>query len=354
MIKNVIVNPSYLEIPTTPSPSQTRASTKKRVPVPRASSRRKNAAGSAGAVAVAAAGSEDDISRRLEELRKRSYERGTFESAVEMMSGLEKEEGKRKRGGGGGAGGGASPPPSVSMVLPDSLRDVSRHSGSVIRIKSPGGGGGGGAGRLVEQPPPPPPSWSPAAGGGGGGGDEAPLHEVDLPLPKELFEAPKYGCLKYGSLWRGKTTQKNTPPAATTTNTTTTTTSVLLEKKLADDLARQKGMLTDAVRNRKKYCKKTSRRVHKIGKRESLIGVLISNKKMRNDMTEKLHGLKRKNMGDVRKFLYQHGFIKIGSCSPDDLLRDIYENCSMLCGVVENHNPDNVLYNYLYGRTSAL
>ena len=72
-IKNVIVNPSYLEIPTTPSPSYNRAGTRKRVPgttFPRASSsstRRKKAA------VDGAAGAGDDISRRLEELRKHNY-----------------------------------------------------------------------------------------------------------------------------------------------------------------------------------------------------------------------------------------------------------------------------------------
>lgn len=87
-----------------------------------------------------------------------------------------------------------------------------------------------------------------------------------------------------------------------------------------------------------------------MGKRESVVGVLISNKVIRHDIMEKMHVMKRKHIGEVRKYLYHHGFIKIGSCAPDDLLRSIFENSSMICGVVDNHNPDNLLFNYLCGR----
>jgi hypothetical protein len=57
--------------------------------------------------------------------------------------------------------------------------------------------------------------------------------------------------------------------------------------------------------------------------------------------------LKHTNMKDVRKFLLKRGFIKVGSIAPNDVLRKMYESTMLICGDVQNHNPDNLLYNFL-------
>jgi hypothetical protein len=51
-------------------------------------------------------------------------------------------------------------------------------------------------------------------------------------------------------------------------------------------------------------------------------------------------------MSEVKNYLLKHGFIKIGTNSPNDVLREMYENVQMICGEVKNHNPENLLYNY--------
>ena len=46
------------------------------------------------------------------------------------------------------------------------------------------------------------------------------------------------------------------------------------------------------------------------------------------------------------KYLLKQGFIKVGTTTPIDVLRQMYESASMVCGEVKNHNPENLLYNY--------
>jgi hypothetical protein len=52
-------------------------------------------------------------------------------------------------------------------------------------------------------------------------------------------------------------------------------------------------------------------------------------------------------MEDVRKYLIKKGLIRVGSSCPNDVLRKMYESSMMMCGEIQNHNPDNLLYNYL-------
>ena len=176
-----------------------------------------------------------------------------------------------------------------------------------------------------------------------------------------LAEQPKYGILKYGKLWRGHNrTQKKISSTTSRTDddggsnvAATTTTGELLE-----EVARNS---TDSVRkwNRTQklktlYCKKVSRRVFKIGKSGGVISVLISSKGIREETTSKIQRMRLLHVNEIRRYLYQHGFIKIGSCAPDQLLRDLYHACIMMCGEINNHNPDNLLFNYLYGRKESV
>ena len=56
--------------------------------------------------------------------------------------------------------------------------------------------------------------------------------------------------------------------------------------------------------------------------------------------------IKQTPIQDVRKFLIKRGIIKVGSVTPNEVLRKMYESASMMCGDLYNHNPDNLLYNY--------
>ena len=95
--------------------------------------------------------------------------------------------------------------------------------------------------------------------------------------------------------------------------------------------------------------KKTRKRTYKIGKSKVLpkISVLISNKTIRHNVSTKTQLLKQVPMQDIKKYLMKRGLIKVGSIAPNDVLRKMYESSILICGEVQNHNPDNLLYNFL-------
>jgi len=94
--------------------------------------------------------------------------------------------------------------------------------------------------------------------------------------------------------------------------------------------------------------RRTVRRTFRLGKSKvhPKISVLVSNRTLRNNITTKSHLLKQTSIPEIKRFLIKKGFIKIGTSAPNDVLRKMYESASMICGEVQNHNPENLLYNY--------
>ena len=97
--------------------------------------------------------------------------------------------------------------------------------------------------------------------------------------------------------------------------------------------------------------RKTIRRTYKIGRSAALprIAVLVSNKTIRNNTTTKTQLLKQTSIQDVKKHLIQRGLIRVGCTTPNDVLRKMYESTMLICGDVQNHNADNLLYNFVNG-----
>jgi hypothetical protein len=95
--------------------------------------------------------------------------------------------------------------------------------------------------------------------------------------------------------------------------------------------------------------KKILRRTYRVGKSKKYprVSVLISNKTIRKNITSKAYEMKQVPLEDVRKTLIRKGFIKAGSGAPVDVLRKMYETMNLMCGEVENHNPDYLLHNYM-------
>ena len=132
----------------------------------------------------------------------------------------------------------------------------------------------------------------------------------------------------------------------------------VIDAKIADGLKRmselkQSDAILNSIKNKyrpkKMMQRKTVRRTYKIGRSKVLprIAVLVSNKTIRNNTTTKTQLLKQTSMQDVKKHLIQRGLIRVGCTTPNDVLRKMYESTMLICGDVQNHNADNLLYNFM-------
>lgn len=94
--------------------------------------------------------------------------------------------------------------------------------------------------------------------------------------------------------------------------------------------------------------KRILRRTFRLGKSKHYpnVSVLVSNRTIRNTITTKAQLLKQTPIEEIRKTLIKKGLIKVGTTAPNDVLRKMYESVSLLCGDIQNHNPENLLYNY--------
>lgn len=83
-----------------------------------------------------------------------------------------------------------------------------------------------------------------------------------------------------------------------------------------------------------------------LGKQGKRISILIKSRKVRNDIEQEKNKLNQTSMNDIKKYLRSRNIIKVGSKSPNDILRKMYEQC-ILTGNVHNINSENLLHNYV-------
>ena len=107
--------------------------------------------------------------------------------------------------------------------------------------------------------------------------------------------------------------------------------------------------LKNLKKKKRQYIKKTIKRSFSLGrsKTKPAVSVLVTNKTVRNKIIEKEQLLKQTPLSEIRKYLIKHGFIKIGSTTPNDVLRKMYETALLICGEVQNHNSETLMYNFL-------
>jgi hypothetical protein len=167
--------------------------------------------------------------------------------------------------------------------------------------------------------------------------------------PPIVQQVPDYGCLKGGSLplyknWKNQTQKNNAVPPPIRISDLSNPASINHIKQMTDKINEIK-----ASKPRHKKQKRTVRRTYRIGRSKVFpkVSVLVSNRTIRNNITTKTQLLKQTPIGEVKKFLIKNGFIKIGSIAPNDVLRKMYESATLICGVVTNHNPDYLLYNFM-------
>jgi len=119
------------------------------------------------------------------------------------------------------------------------------------------------------------------------------------------------------------------------------------KERIQKDDIKKSGEKKNKLRYMKR--KKIYKRTYHVGRSKisPKIGVLISNKTIRNRTTEQTHMLRQIPIQEVRKYLIKKGFIKVGTTAPNDVLRKMYESVLLICGDVQNHNPENLLYNFM-------
>jgi hypothetical protein len=98
----------------------------------------------------------------------------------------------------------------------------------------------------------------------------------------------------------------------------------------------------------KKFLKKTVRRKFTLGKSDKLkrVSVLIKNRQTRKNIINTQKELKKTHITDIKKYLREHGIIKVGSTCPPDILRKIFES-AVLSGDITNINRETLLHNFL-------
>jgi len=164
--------------------------------------------------------------------------------------------------------------------------------------------------------------------------------------------SPKWGCMKNGNLPTFRNWKNHTQKVPLNTNTNepqfNTPFREIQQKRI--DTAIQDEMKANIPRLKYPKQRRTVRRTYKVGKSKTTpkIGVLISNKTIRNRVTTDSQLLKQTPIEEIRRYLVKKGFIKVGSSCPNDVLRKMHETAKLMCGEMENHNPDNLLYNYFH------
>lgn len=199
--------------------------------------------------------------------------------------------------------------------------------------------------------------------------------ESSLNINRSILPAPKYGCLKNGELptYRNfmNQTRKNVPitcdpnPIGLSTNTVASinsnntsnidipiTQQPYVNNTLESLAINQKmdNKLKNQLKKRKMKRKKIIRRTYKIGRSKIMpkISVLVSNRTIRNNTINETYKIKQVPLYEMRKYLIKQGFIRVGSNTPNDVLRKMYETTKLMCGEIQNHNPDNLLYNFIH------
>ena len=184
----------------------------------------------------------------------------------------------------------------------------------------------------------------------------APLH---IPTKLEDFlpsiflkDEPPHGCLKNGRKptfreWATKMLGGGSEPATTTPSSNNESTGLIGGSGSGSGTGRG-DIHPDQVAGMRVKIRKTKKKSYRIGKHDNVVGVLLKNKQTQRHIQNQHLTLKQKTIGEIRKYLYDHQLLKVGSNAPPDVLRRMYED-SIMTGDVKNTNNDVLLHNFMSG-----
>jgi hypothetical protein len=94
--------------------------------------------------------------------------------------------------------------------------------------------------------------------------------------------------------------------------------------------------------------KKTLKRKYKLGKskKNNSISVLIKSTHTKKKVMDEKKKIENEEISKIKKYLREHNLIRIGSTTPNDVLKTMYES-AILSGYVNNNSDDVMLHNYL-------
>jgi hypothetical protein len=174
--------------------------------------------------------------------------------------------------------------------------------------------------------------------------------------PINIQTNPTYGCLVGGKLPTYRTWKKTLePPPVVVPNPIATAmpmpTMSIPTIKNHSEIQQTSHILKKKITTHKPTKqKKTLKTKFNVGKSKYFpkIGVLISNRTLRNQTLQKTQQLKQTPVPEIRKLLVKKGLIKVGSSAPNDVLRKMYESVSLIVGDVQNHNIENIMHNFIH------
>jgi len=149
---------------------------------------------------------------------------------------------------------------------------------------------------------------------------------------------PVWGCMKNGNLPTFRDWKQSTQKVYPTDDKKHEITSMMrLQKKTVEP------------RLYRKKQRRTVRRTYNVGKKNGLskVSVLVSNKTIRNNIMNKTQEIKHKPIEEMKRYLIKRGFIRVGTSAPNDVIGKMFESANLVCGEIENHNADNLLFNYV-------
>jgi len=179
--------------------------------------------------------------------------------------------------------------------------------------------------------------------------DITPVDNVCAPPKIKLLPKPPYSTLK----GTNKPTYREWIKTQKSTNGTKSSSSIVIKDKPVpgESIRSKKLELYKKEKERERLndikSKKSTFTIKRtLGKNGKHISVLIKSLKVRNDINREKIKLNQTSINDIKKYLRSRNIIKIGSTSPNDILRKMYEQC-VLTGNINNKNAANLVHNYV-------